>query len=231
MRCGRRGFSPSTPVHLGHFLTGTNVYSHHRTSRFVATNIIAIGNRIIARLKAGIGHASRIGFRSRPIDVRHGICLLLGGPGSCIAADSSPRGHGAMVRLIGSTYHRHVCPMNHLSHGAANILLFAGSKSLTSGLARPGFLGGGVCRICASGGIATTSLHRVTRNVALRSNRVHTSTISCTDPASGGRINVRVRSNGGHVIQHVFRTLNCHIIGLSHILFTKLAGGGIHQNS
>lgn len=230
MRCGRRFISPGRPVHLGGFLTGTNIYSHHRTSRFVATNIISIGNRIMARLNAGVGHTSIIGFRSRAMDVRHGICILLGGPGSYIAASSSPRTHLAMVSLIGKTYDRHVCPMKHLSHGAANILLLAGSNSLTSGLARPGFLGGGVCRICLSGGLAGTSVSRVTTNIRLRSNRVRTSTVDCTSSVGHSRINVRVRSKGGHVIHHVFRSLNCGIMGLSHMFFTNLAGGKLHHN-
>lgn len=230
MRCGRRFISPGRPVHLGGFLTGTNIYSHHRTSRFVATKIISMGKRIIARLKAGVGHNSRIGFRSRAIDVRHGVCILLGGPGSAIAASSSPRTHHAIVSLIGNTYGRHVCPMNHLSHGAANILLLAGSNSLTSGLARPGCLGGGVCRIRLSGGLAGTSVRRVTTNVRLSSKRVRTSTVDCASSFGGSSINVRVRSNGGHVIHHVFRSLKCGIVGLSHICFTNLAGGNLHHN-
>lgn len=145
--CGRILTSPGRPVHLGGFLSGTNIYSHHRTSRFVRRKIIRMGNRVMARLKAGVAHRSAILFGSRPIRVRDGICVILGGPGGYIAASSSPRRHLAIVSLMGGTYRRQVCPIKHLSHGAANMLLLAGSNSLTSGLARPSFGGGGVCRM------------------------------------------------------------------------------------
>lgn len=75
--------------------------------------------------------------------------------------------------------------------------------------------------------MSVRSVRGVTGKLRLRSKRVRTSTVDCTDRSSGDRINVRVRSKHGHVIHHVFRSLNCRIIGLSHMCFTNLAGGGL----
>ncbi len=192
---------------------------------------MAIGNIIIGRLKTGVvPTASGILFRSRLIHARGHICVLLGGPGSYIAAISSPRTRGAILSLIHGTYSRHICPIKHLSHGAANILLVAGSNSLAAGLARPQCSGGGVCRMAISRSVASRSFSGVTGNLILRSNSVGISRVDFVCRNSHHGMNIRVRSNGGHVIHHVFSSLNCQIIGLSHICFTNLAGGGLPHN-
>lgn len=208
----------SGSIELRGFVTSYNITSHEGYRRVVTTKGIGMGNRPTG-VNSGIGPGGSLMaiFNGGVGGIARVHCLVLGGPHNCMAAISSRRTGGAIVRLV-RNIGRHICPINELSESSRKLLLFAGSNTLTGTLVRPSKGVAGVCHIAIHPTIGSSVLSGLQANIRVRNHGALPYSISIISRRSSEMIlRFNVHRNEGHRVEGVYSSINLRITQLGQV--------------